>query len=191
MLTALGNILYSSALLVIGILLNRFFESRPKLIAYYSHVGAGRVRVSNETTPVFINTHSIVIYNSGRKPALNVRVGHHPIGSVQNMIAVFPPQQFRVETITDAGEEIIFNRILPKQSITLTYIYTGLTANQITAYVRSDEAEAKFFPVIINRKYPLWCLGIFIFLVFIGFVTTAYYSYIYGIVLLKSLNLAH
>lgn len=188
----LGNIIYSSILIVIGIFLNRFFESRPKVIAYFSHVGSGQVRINSESPVVSINTHSVVIYNSGRKPALNVRVGHYPfVKNVQNMIAVFPSQQFRTEPVTNAGEEIIFDRVLPKKSITITYIYTGLTANQITAYVKSDEAEAKYLPVTVTRQYPTWILNILKILVFIGFVTIVYYGYVYGKTFLTYMNFIH
>ncbi|HSW75795.1 MAG TPA: hypothetical protein VLG50_02025 [Candidatus Saccharimonadales bacterium] len=192
MFTTLGNLIYSSGLIVIGIFLNRFFESKSKLIAYFSHVGAGQVRINNDSPVVPINTHSIVVYNAGRKPAVNVRVGHHPfVRDVQNMVAVFPPQQFRTETVTNAGEEMVFDRILPRRSITITYIYTGLTVNQITAYVRSDEAEAKFLPVTIIRQYSTSILNILRGLVFVGFITVLYYGYFYGKLILTYMNLIH
>lgn len=179
MLETLWNITYSSVLVVIGIFLDRIFESRPKLVTYYGHVAAGKLRIANENmSAIQINTHSIVIANRGRKPALNVRVGHYPIIShVKNMVAIYPESGFNVNVIPDVGEEIVFDRLLPKQSIMINYIYSGLTFNQITRYVRFDEGEAKFLPVVISRQYPKWLVNTFGVIVFIGFITTIYCGY--------------
>ena len=56
--------------------------------------------------------------NVGRKPALNVKVGHQ-INDIGNMVSVYPPAEYKIVPIQGGGEEIRFERLLPKQSIDL------------------------------------------------------------------------
>ena len=72
--TLFVNVAWPVALLVMGALINRYFERRPRLITYYGHTSAFRLRTP-EQPEVF--THSIVIRNAGRRSATNVAVGYN------------------------------------------------------------------------------------------------------------------
>ena len=87
-----------------------------------------------------INTHSIIIRNAGRLAANNVRVRHHLL-----------PPNFRVDPVRswtrtplpDGGEEILFDRLVPNEQVSISYLYfPPLTANQILTTVISDEGFA-------------------------------------------------
>lgn len=163
---------------LIGILLNRFFESRPRLITYYGHIAAGKVRINSDSPQIDIFTHSIMIRNIGRKPALNLKVGHR-IQSIGNMVAVHPPIEYSISSIQGSGEEIRFERLLPKQLITITYVYSPpLDFRQINTYVQSDESEAKLVPVLLNRQWPKWLSFIALLPLFVGSIVILYFAYI-------------
>jgi hypothetical protein len=162
---------------IMGILLDRFFERRSQLITYYGHISAGKVRIDADSPEIDILTHSIVIRNVGRSPALNVRVGH-TISNVANMIAVYPPVAYTIRQIQGTGEEIQFERLLPKASFSITYVYSSsMNFSTINTYVVSDEGIAQKVNMLLNRELPKWFIAvIWVFLV-IGAVTTAYYGH--------------
>ncbi len=54
--------------LVAGALLNRAIENRPRLLTYLGHVSAHRLTQA-DGTPYDVFTHSVVLRNSGRRPA--------------------------------------------------------------------------------------------------------------------------
>jgi len=176
---ALVNIITYTITFLIGMYLNRFFESRSRLITHYGHIGAGLVRLNAQSPQININTHSIVIRNVGRKPALNVKVGHQ-INDIGNMVSIYPPAEYTVVPIQGAGEEIRFERLLPKQSIMITYVYTSpLDVSKINTYVMSDEGMAQRVNVLLNRQWPKWLQIVAWILLFVGFVTTVYFFYAY------------
>lgn len=95
-------------------------------------------------------------------------------------ISVYPPAEYRVVPIQGAGEEIRFERLLPKQSIMITYVYTSpLDVNKINTYVMSDEGMAQRVNVLLNRQWSKWLLLFAWYFLFVGFVTTAYLLYVY------------
>lgn len=63
--------------LVAGALLNRAIENRPRLLTYLGHVSAHRLTQA-DGTPYDVFTHSVVLRNSGRRPANNVHTGFSP-----------------------------------------------------------------------------------------------------------------
>ncbi len=180
------TIIVSTITLLIGIFLNRIFESKSSLITYYGHIGAGKIKIEQENRFIDIFSHSVVIRNVGRKPATNVRVGHTPLAvNVENMISVYPPTETKVLKIPNVGEEIAIERLLPSQQIIITYIYgPSLRFDQIDSYVRSDDGFAKKVDVLLTRRWPLWVLNIQRALIFLGFVTTVYVSYLFFLKLL-------
>jgi hypothetical protein len=99
---------------------------------------------------------------------------------IGNMVSVYPPAEYKVFPIPGAGEEIRFERLLPKQSIMITYVYSSpLDFSQINTYVMSDEGMAQRVNILLNRQWPKWLQIVAWFLLFIGFVTTAYSLYTY------------
>lgn len=62
--------------LFVGAALNRIIERRPRLLSYLAHSSAVTVRPP-EGEPTTVHTHSVVVWNGGKQPAKNVRLGHH------------------------------------------------------------------------------------------------------------------
>ena len=87
--------------LFVGVWVNRKFESRPKLISYYGHISAF-VHTPEEGNPFDINTHSVVLGNTGKKSATNVRIRH----SVLPDFNIWPHVQYDVEELPGGGAEI-------------------------------------------------------------------------------------
>ena len=175
------TIITSTITLLIGIFLNRIFESKPRLITYFGHVSAGKIKIEEENKIVDIFTHSIVVRNLGRKPAMNVHIEHNPgLANIENMISVYPPTETKVLKIPNVGEVIALERMLPNQEITITYVYAPpLQYDRINTHVRSDEGIAKRVHVLLNKQLPTWLLNILRILLFVGFVTTIYGAYLF------------
>jgi len=161
---------------LIGIFLTRLFENKPTLITYYSHIAAGKIWVETTKSYLDIFTHSIVIRNTGRTVLTNIKVGHAI--KITNMIAVYPKFDYQIKSIKDSGEEIVFERLLSKQMITINYVYTTpLSYNQINTYVQSDECIAHQVNVLLNRQWPKWFQIITWVLVALGFITACILLY--------------
>ncbi len=81
--------------LVAGALLNRAIENRPRLLTYLGHVSAHRLTQA-DGTPYDVFTHSVVLRNSGRRPANNVRLSH---GVLPNF-NVYPDVEYTVRDLS-------------------------------------------------------------------------------------------
>jgi hypothetical protein len=152
---------------LLGAFARDFFERRPRLITYYSHVSTHRLNLPGQPQGT-IHTHSVVIRNTGRAPAKNVRVPHNmPMAHV----AVWPSLFYTTTQLPGGGEELVFDLVVPKQEITISYLYLPpLQAGQINTQIRSDDGLSKFVPMNLTpalkglRKYlifSLFFLGIF------------------------------
>lgn len=180
------TIVTSTITLLIGIYLNRIFENRPQLITHFGHISSAKAK-DNAGNYLDVFTHSVVIRNNGQKPAVNVRLGHNPLPSdnnhssyinLNNIINIYPPTEFKVAGNAKEGQEIIIERILPKEEISITYLYfPPILFNQINTYVKSDEGIAKRVNVLLQPQYPLWVINIIRFLILIGFITTIFILY--------------
>ncbi len=62
--------------LFVGVWVNRRIESRPILTSYFGYISPFRL-VPPGGQPVFVNTHSVVLRNAGRRCATNVRWQHN------------------------------------------------------------------------------------------------------------------
>lgn len=175
----LMTIIVSTATLLIGIFCNRVFENRPRLITYFGHISAGKIRPGQQPE-LDVFTHSVVIKNVGQKPATNVRVEHNPlIANIQTMISVYPPIRYQIFKIPGGGEELQFDRLLSDEEVIITYVYfPPLKFDQIVSRVKSDECIAKRVNVLLSRQFPLWFLNILRVLLVIGFVTSVYWVFI-------------
>ncbi len=177
---ALITIFTSAISLLIGIFLNRFFESRPQLIAFIGHISAGKIKAPNgQEIPIL--GHSVVIRNVGCKPALNIRIGHYPlpqINSIKDIINIYPPKEHKVIGTPREGEEILIERLVPKEETIITYTYfPGMKYDQINTYIKSDEGKAKIMKVLLQKQYPLWIKNSVSFFALIGLMITLYLFY--------------
>jgi hypothetical protein len=166
------------ALLAIGagasFLTQRFFDRRTRLITYYGHTSIHRVAGAVGTPAGTIHTHSVVVRNVGRATAHNVRLSHaiDPIN-----IDVQPPTSYRREQVANSGDDLVFERLVPGQQVTISYVYLPPTVfTNFGTWVRSDEGMARGVNVIPQQQVGPQILAVLWLLITIGFVTTTYFA---------------
>ena len=155
--------------LLVGAALDRLLERRPRLLAYYGHVSSFTLRGPSGTS--IINTHSVVVANGGRKPATNVRLGHHFLPDFQ----LSPSVQCIVEPLPSGGHELVLPSLVPGEQVTISYLYfPPITWQLINSYVKSDEGLGTVIAVLPTRQYPRWVVRTARVFLFVGIVATAY-----------------
>ncbi|MCX5698186.1 MAG: hypothetical protein NTX01_00585 [Candidatus Omnitrophica bacterium] len=160
--------------LFLGRYLDRVLEKRPKLISYLGHVSAFSLQ-DEKNTQVF--THSIVLLNTGRKTANNIRIGHNYMPKFN----IYPNVSHTVENVSGGGAEILIPKLVPKEQLTISYLYfPPVTWDKINLYTKSDEGLAKVINVIPTPLLPKWVINVLRILIFIGIVTILYLI-VYGI----------
>lgn len=119
-----------------------------------------------------INTHSVIVRNSGRFPLKNVRVGHAVLPSDYS---VYPVTKFDVTNLPGGGSDICFPVLAPKEEISISYLYSAPTvAQNINSYVKSDEVLADYIKVGLTKITPIWRRNVGFVLSGIGFATILY-----------------
>lgn len=136
--------------LFVGIWVNRKFESRPTLISYFSHVSAFRYAPPNGQ-PLGINTHSVVLRNTGRISATGVRIHHSTLPDFN----IWPSIVHLVETLPDGSKDIVIPTLVPGEQITVSYLYFHpITVDQINAGIKSDQGFCQQISVLLQRQFP-------------------------------------
>jgi hypothetical protein len=155
--------------LILGKYLDRWFGKRPKLISYLGHTSVFKLRGDN---PAIIHTHAIVIRNTGRETANNVRIGHNVLPENYHL---FPSVPHSIEHIEGGGAEIVIPKLVPGEQITISYLYLPpLLFSQIHAYTKSDEGFAKIINVLPTPQLSKWAVRLLWVLIFIGVVSLIY-----------------
>jgi hypothetical protein len=156
--------------LFVGVALDRLFERRPKLAAYLGHASAIWVQPANAAR-FLVNTHSVVVRNSGRKPATNVRLGHFQLPD----FSVFPSISHQVVDLPDGSREILFPTLIPKEQVTVTYLYfPPVLWNNVNSTIRSDEGFARILNVLPTPQAPAWARRLAYVVLGIGSATILY-----------------
>jgi hypothetical protein len=167
--SVLQRIIEAVVLLVVGALVNRFFEKRPKLIQYLRHSSA--VVVRNQDSEMVVNLHTLVVTNLGRKAAINVRVGHYTLPNY----SVFPQTQHTVETLPGGGREIVFPVLRPQQEVSIQYLYyPPLFVGGVNSHVYSDEGIAKNIDTWHVKRYAPWVNFLIVSFMLIGAITVMF-----------------
>ena len=159
--------------LVAGVYINRWFENRPKLIAYYGHIGEHVCRPADQPQfPVY--THNIVLRNAGRLPATNVRLMHAELPDVN----VFPHISFTIERTPGGSVDLILPRLVPGEQVTVSYLYfPPTTVNEINRGIKSDQGFATAIPVLLQRQAPKWLQRLRLALMVVGVIALLYMLY--------------
>jgi hypothetical protein len=124
---------------------------------------------------MYVGTHAIVVRNSSRLSAKNVRLGHK---TLQNY-SIYPSTQYEIVNLPNGGWEIIFPILVPGDQITISYLYFApLTYAEINTHVKSDEGLAKVIDVIPTPSLAVWQKVILCILLFVGLSTLVYISII-------------
>lgn len=159
--------------LFVGIWVNRKFESRPTLISYFSHVSAFRYSPSNGQS-LGINTHSVVLRNTGRMSATNVRIHHNTLPDFN----IWPAVVHSIETLPDGSKDIVISTLVPGEQITVSYLYFHpVTVDQINAGIKSDQGFSQQISVLLQRQFPRWVNFIVGTLMITGLVSILYALY--------------
>ncbi|WP_235630902.1 hypothetical protein [Aliivibrio fischeri] len=153
--------------------MNRWFESRPKLRVWYSHIAEFDIK-SNQSTVASsrVHTHAVNIRNVGNKPAKNVNITHQHL---PDSFRIIPPVPHSIEDLPGGGRNIIIPNLVPKKEIIITYLYQPpITWNQINTSVEDEEGFAKVVPVTTMQVIHPWLRRASVIFIFIGVVTVIY-----------------
>jgi hypothetical protein len=170
-----GRIAETLVTLVVGGFVSRFIERRPRVVVFYGHVGAFQLQPSGQYPGGGVHTHSIVIKNTGKLAARNVRLPHRLALKPPLNFSIEPPTDFARTPLAGGGEQIIIPVLAPSQQVTISYLYfPPLTYGQINLPISSDDGMARVLNVLPTPQLPRWRLAISWFLMFIGVVTLVY-----------------
>ena len=168
---AIATIIASIITAYLAFILDKYLHNKPRVIAYYLHASVHTVKTEQ---PGIIHTHAIVIRNSGRIAAKNIRVGHAVFPSAS--YSVNPPTEHEVRVIDEnKSTELLFPILVPGEQITISYLYfPPVTFKDINTYIKSDEGFAKILNVIPTPQLPKWLANIMYALIFIGGLVVVY-----------------
>ncbi|HGF5189759.1 TPA: hypothetical protein ACF35N_003814 [Vibrio parahaemolyticus] len=158
---------------VLGVLLNRWFESRPKLRVLYSHIAEFDLKNNQAmAVPSRVHTHAVNIKNVGNKPAKNVNVAHQYL---PDSFRIIPPVPHSIEELPGGGKNIVIPNLVPKKEVIITYLYyPPVTWNQINTSVEDEEGLARVVPMTATQIVNPWLKRVAATLFFIGLVTVIY-----------------
>ena len=162
------------AMPIVTVIVNQIIERRPHLISYIGHFGFVPFFNPDQSINMIVTTHSVILRNAGRKTANNVRVGHF---TLPNSFNIVPNIKYSIEPLANNGSDIVFPTLVPKEEVTISYIYSNpMTFDQVKpTYVKSDEGFAKMTNVILTPQFPKWANRLFQFLMLAGISITFYY----------------
>jgi len=157
---------------MIGFILKHYFESKPELITYLVHATAMPLRDDND---LYVNTHSIVVRNSGKKTAFNVRIGHNHL---PKSFRLYPAIKHQIFQETEGSSEILLPTLVPGEQVNISYLYfPPITWDQIHSYCKSDEMKARHIDIIPATKLKKPIIALIWSLIFIGTSTTIYWLF--------------
>ena len=161
---------------VIGAILKKYLEGRPRLIVYLVHASAHPLPNQNQGQQSGnVHTHSIVVRNAGKKSAHNVRVGH---AFLPASYQIHPPVSHTVVSGQGGSAEIVIPVLVPNEQISISYLYfPPLVWNQIAAYTKSDEGMAKQIDVIPSPILSKPIITLLWALIFVGASTCTYWAF--------------
>lgn len=166
---------------ILAFLLGKYFYNKSRLIAYYGYISVHKV-TPPEGNEIELGTHSIVIRNSGKLPARNVRLDHKILPDYK----IIPNVKYEISDIPDGGKELLFPILVPSEQVTITYIYfPPLTYGDVNTQIKSDEGLAKIINVIPTQSLNKLQMRLAYLLLFIGSSTTIYLLSIFAVSLYK------
>jgi hypothetical protein len=180
---------------IIGGVVKRIVEGKPRLIVYLVHASEhplpapavpqaapqleGPIHQEQvpappvQAVPRAAHSHAIVVRNSGKKSAHNVRISH---GVLPVSYRVWPPLNYVVNISQDGSGEILIPVLVPNEQLTVSYLYfPPLTWQAVNAWVKSDEGMAKAIQTIPTSPPPRVTIWLLWFLVFVGASTIVYW----------------
>ena len=165
---------------IIVALIKHYSAGRAHVVSFIGHISAFKLKGQ---TPTDVFTHSVVVRNTGRKTAQNVRLGHDYL---PDNITVHPSVQYSIEHNPEGKAEIVLPQLVPKEQVTISYLYfPPVTWNQIHAYTKSDEGYADIINVIPTAQPSILIKLIVWALMFIGSSFIIYWAIKFAAFLIK------
>ena len=167
--------------LIIGFIINKYFQNRPKLITYL--VQASEIPLKDGENTI-VNTHSVVVRNDGKRTAHNVRVGHTYL---PDSFSIFPKLMCDISRSEDDNSaEIIIPTLVPNEQISISYLYfPPYTWHKVNSYCKSDEmhaisddTNAKYLDLSHALRLSNFRDYLSLFFLFIGISTFLYWIFI-------------
>ncbi|MHB1516437.1 MAG: hypothetical protein ACYCVY_12185 [Acidiferrobacteraceae bacterium] len=147
--------------LILGPLVSRYTQDRVRLISFIGHISAFKLRNNTD-----VYTHSVIVRNTGRKVAHNVRLTHRVLPPD---VTIYPPIQYSVETSPAGYSDIVIPVLVPSEQITISYLYfPPITWEQINVNTKSDEGFAKIIQAIPTPQASKKMILAFVMLMFVG-----------------------
>ena len=173
-LEVLAKLLAPVIAAVIGAVVKKYFEAKPKLITYLVHSSAIPL---NDNSNTQVNTHCIVVRNAGKKTAHNVRIGHNVL---PKGFQVFPLLSYKVIESTNGSAEILIPTLVPNEKVSISYLYfPPLLWNQVNSYTKSDEGFASVINAIPTPQPPRFVVALVWLLMFLGASTLVYWAVLF------------
>ncbi len=131
------------------------FGRRSKVVFYLSEVATFTYTYSGARQRVLLNTLTITLQNLGRAPAEDVQIVHYWL---PENYTISPPMQSRKISLPEGQEAIVLDRILPRQTVTISYLYSTAPPNKsrVHSYVSTQDHIAKQIEVGLSRRRPKW-----------------------------------
>jgi hypothetical protein len=156
--------------LIIGALIKYYATGRPKLITYIGHISSFNVPGDS---PLVLNMHSVIVRNTGNRPARNVRLSHYYL---PQHLSVDPPTQYSVHPGDRGSGDILIPVLVPREQVTVSYLYfPPVTWNQIHSATKSDEGLAKIITAIPTPQPSRLVVASLWALVFVGASVLVYW----------------
>lgn len=156
---------------IIGVFLEKKLIDRPNLFTFLSNTFAIYSDIP-DGQKLNVHTHSIVIQNSGKKTTKNVKIGHKFLPS----FSIHPSIEYEVKDLTDGTKEICIPQLIPKERITINYLYfPPLLWSNINTYTKSDDGYAKVVNMQLQQQVPKWFSIIILIFSILGLSTFIYF----------------
>ncbi|MDP2224454.1 hypothetical protein [Nitrosomonas sp.] len=166
----IGKLLAPVFTAILGFIVKKYFEARPKLITYLVHASA--IPFRSEENEMTVNTHSIVVRNSGERTAHNVRIGHNFLPAHQ----VFPQVSHAIIAGVNSSAEILVPTLVPGEQVTISYLYfPPCLWSEVHSYCKCDEMAAKYINIVPSPQLGKLEETIIWGLIFVGASTIVYW----------------
>lgn len=150
--------------------------SMPRLVWYLGHSSAVELPANPGPPPtaaVTVHSHFVVIRNTGRRPARNVRLSHQYLPPGRT---IWPAVNHEVQ-----GRDIVFPTLVPQQQVAVTYIYfPPVLWSGVNTICQSDEGLARAIKVIPTPQIPPVVRYTLVLLAAIGAVFVVYGLVMFG-----------
>jgi hypothetical protein len=158
--------------LFFGALINHLLESRPRLISHLGFISSHRLEPQADgSAGAIVNTDSVIIRNTGRKAATNVRLGHNFLPNVN----VYPDVAYEIRDLPGGGKEIVFPTLVPKKEVSINYLYFAPdTWERVNTHIESDAGPAKVVNVLLQPQVKPWLLRTIWAFIVTGVITALY-----------------